>query len=146
MTEIEYACWRCGAPLEQALFPLRREEVCPACDADLHVCKLCRFFNPSVSDACDEPIAAEVTNKERANFCDYLKPSPDAWRGAGSAADAALADLAHRADRAASGQSLGGAADALIGAIAELSGAAGRDAGPEGLEGTDRCLGGTPCE
>ena len=72
-------CWRCGAPLAEDLFPLRREEVCEACDADLHVCKLCKFYNPSVSDGCDEPIAAAVTNKERANFCDYLKPSAHAY-------------------------------------------------------------------
>lgn len=73
-------CWRCGAPLAEDLFPVRREEVCEACDADLHVCKLCKFYNPSVSDGCDEPIAAAVTNKERANFCDYLKPSAHAYR------------------------------------------------------------------
>ena len=75
----DIACWRCGALLAEDLFPLRREEVCEACDADLHVCKLCKFYNPSVSDGCDEPIAASVTNKERANFCDYLKPSAQAY-------------------------------------------------------------------
>lgn len=87
-------CWRCGAALAEDLFPLAREEVCPACDADLHVCRLCRFYNPSVSDACDEPVAAPVTNKERANFCDYLTPKPGAWRGrSGDAATRARAEL-----------------------------------------------------
>ena len=80
-------CWRCGAELALDLFPLRRAEVCPACDADLHVCKLCQFFNPSVSDGCDEPIAAGVTNKVRANFCDYFKPSPRAYKAAADTAD-----------------------------------------------------------
>jgi hypothetical protein len=74
------SCWRCGADIADDLFPLRREEVCGECDADLHVCKLCVFYNPSVSDACDEPIAPQVTNKERANFCDYFKPSASAYR------------------------------------------------------------------
>ncbi|MCZ6773910.1 MAG: hypothetical protein O7G83_18285 [Proteobacteria bacterium] len=74
------SCWRCGADLDDDLFPLQREEVCGECDADLHVCKLCVFYNPSVADACDEPIAAQVTNKIRANFCDYWKPSPNAYR------------------------------------------------------------------
>lgn len=66
-------CWRCGASLAELPTPLRREEVCPACDADVHVCKLCRFYNPTVSDGCDEPLAGGVTNKERANFCDYFE-------------------------------------------------------------------------
>lgn len=68
-------CWRCGASLAELPVPLRREEVCPACDADVHVCKLCRFYNPTVSDGCDEPLAGGVTNKERANFCDYFTAS-----------------------------------------------------------------------
>lgn len=85
----EVRCWRCGTVVDAALLPLRREEICVACNADLHVCKLCRFYNPSVSDACDEPIAQDVTNKERANFCDYFKPSPKAWKGQGSDATAA---------------------------------------------------------
>ena len=75
-------CWKCGSAIPGELLPLRREEVCVACNADLHVCRLCRFYNPSVSDACDEPVAADVTNKERANFCDYLVPRAGAFRAA----------------------------------------------------------------
>ena len=87
-------CWRCGAHVAEDLFPLRREEVCEACDADLHVCKFCVFYNPSVSDACDEPIAAAVSNKERANFCDYLKPSALAYQAqSGEAAERSRAEL-----------------------------------------------------
>ena len=77
-------CWRCGVALQQELFPIGREEVCPSCNADLHACKLCLFFNPSVSDACDEPVAVQVNNKERANFCDYFKATPGAFKGSGS--------------------------------------------------------------
>jgi len=83
-------CWRCGAAVPLDLLPLRREEVCPTCNADLHVCKLCTFYNPAVSDACDEPIAASVGNKERANFCDYFKPSARAYKG-GAGGDQARA-------------------------------------------------------
>jgi hypothetical protein len=78
------ACWRCATRIDDALFPLRREEVCPACNADLHVCKQCRFFNARVSDGCDEPLAGGVANKERANFCDYFTAVSPA---AGHAAD-----------------------------------------------------------
>ena len=81
------SCWRCGAVLAVELFPLQREEVCDDCDADLHVCKQCEFYNPTVSDGCDEPIALSVSNKERANFCDYLKPSVSAFRPRLTSAD-----------------------------------------------------------
>ncbi|MGR8919128.1 MAG: hypothetical protein ACU85V_05875 [Gammaproteobacteria bacterium] len=80
-------CWRCGTALAADLLPLRREEPCPACDADLHVCRMCRFFNPSVADACDEPVAGAVGNKERANFCDYFAPSPRAHVAGAASAD-----------------------------------------------------------
>lgn len=81
-------CWRCGAGLAAVPWPLRREEVCPACNADLHVCRLCRFFNPRLSDGCDEPLAGGVTNKERANFCDYFEARAGAFRNGPAAASA----------------------------------------------------------
>ena len=62
--------------------PLRRLEECRACHAELHVCKLCEWYNTSVAKHCREPIAEEVKDKERANFCDYFKPRPDAYSSA----------------------------------------------------------------
>ena len=32
-----------------------------------------------MANACREPIADPVTDKERANFCDYFKPRPKAY-------------------------------------------------------------------
>jgi hypothetical protein len=84
---LEFQCWRCGVVIVEEVALLRREEMCTACNADLKVCKSCTFYNPSVSDACDEPIAAEVTNKERANFCDYYKMSRSAFRRSASGTD-----------------------------------------------------------
>ena len=60
--------------------PLSREAECNACHAQLHVCKLCIFYDPHVADQCQEPVADFVKEKERANFCDYFKPSPDAYQ------------------------------------------------------------------
>ena len=54
---------------------------------------MCRFFNPRYSDRCDEPAAEPPRDPERANFCDWFKPAPGAWRG-GNDADAARARLA----------------------------------------------------
>lgn len=87
-------CWRCGTPIDEASLPIRHAEVCGHCNADLHVCRQCTFFNPRVADACEEPIATAVAIKVRANYCDYFKPSATAWQGLGdAAADRARSEL-----------------------------------------------------
>jgi hypothetical protein len=87
-------CWKCGASLEALSLPFTRVDECRQCSAQLHVCKLCEFYNTSVAKHCRETIAEEVKDKERANFCDYFKPRPDAYSAAGlDAAAKAQADL-----------------------------------------------------
>ena len=87
-------CWKCGASLAELSLPLSRLDECKKCGAELHVCKLCEFYNLSVAKHCRETIAEEVKDKERANFCDYFKPRPDAYSVAGKdAAAKAKADL-----------------------------------------------------
>jgi hypothetical protein len=78
-------CWKCGAPLDGIPLPVRRIEECPACSADLHVCRLCEFYDPRVARSCREPVAGEVREKDRANFCDYFQPKPGAYRQAAQA-------------------------------------------------------------
>ena len=48
------------------------------CHAHLHVCKQCEFFDPQRANQCREPVAEFVQDKERANFCGYFRPRPDA--------------------------------------------------------------------
>lgn len=87
-------CWKCGASLADMTLPLRRLEECRTCGAELHVCKLCEWYSVTVAKQCREPIAEEVKDKERANFCDYFKPRPGAYSRAGvSASDQARSDL-----------------------------------------------------
>jgi len=90
-------CWHCGASLAALSLPLRRLDVCKACNAELHVCKLCVEYDVSYAKHCKEPTAEEERNKEAANFCDHFKPQPGAHRPADSAAidraKAALSDL-----------------------------------------------------
>ena len=86
-------CWKCGASLEHLSLPLRRLEECRACGAELHACRLCEFFDPAVAKSCREPVAEEVKDKTRANFCDYFRPRPHAWGGAGGAQADARARL-----------------------------------------------------
>jgi hypothetical protein len=59
--------------------PLRRLDVCKACNAELHVCKLCIEYDRSYATHCREPIAEEVRKKEEANFCDHFKPKAGAY-------------------------------------------------------------------
>jgi len=87
-------CWKCGASLAEVTLPLRRLEECRTCGAELHVCRLCEWYCVTVAKQCREPIAEEVKDKERANFCDYFKPRPGAYSRADvSASDKARSDL-----------------------------------------------------
>lgn len=87
-------CWKCGASLDALSLPLSRLDECKQCGAELHVCKLCEWYSTSVAKHCREPIAEEVKDKERANFCDYFKPRPNAYsRDAQTAAEKAKAEL-----------------------------------------------------
>ena len=72
-------CWHCGASLAELTLPFRRLETCPACEAELHVCRMCRFYDPRLTERCSEQMAEEVRDKTRANFCDYFKPSAEAY-------------------------------------------------------------------
>ena len=67
-------CWNCGSSLADMPLPLGRREICPRCDASLHVCRLCQFYDPGTSKDCREPVADEVADKEAANFCDFFRP------------------------------------------------------------------------
>ena len=90
----ELVCWKCGTSLADLTLPLRRLEECRKCSAELHVCKLCEWYSTAVAKHCREPIAEEVKDKERANFCDYFKPRPDAYSSAPqSAAEKAKSEL-----------------------------------------------------
>ncbi len=71
-------CWKCGESLAELLLPLGRRAQCPGCRADLHVCRMCEFYDPRVSRSCREPVAEDVQDKERANFCGYFEPRPNA--------------------------------------------------------------------
>lgn len=77
-------CWKCGASLAQLSLPLLRLDVCQQCGAELHVCKLCSFYDVAVAKHCRETIAEEVRDKQRANFCDYFVLNEQAYKPAAS--------------------------------------------------------------
>lgn len=73
----EGVCWSCGGNLKAGDY--QREGECPWCRKQTHVCRNCRFFEPGRPNDCQEPVAEPVRDKNRANFCDYLEPSSEAY-------------------------------------------------------------------
>jgi hypothetical protein len=73
----EFICWNCNAALSNVILPMSRREECDKCKADQHVCNMCLYF---VKDRCEEERAEHISNTERANFCDYFKPSNTAFK------------------------------------------------------------------
>lgn len=86
-------CWKCGASLEHLTLPLSRRDECRQCRAELHACRMCSDFDPTKAKQCREPIAEEVSDKGKANFCDYFAPRPGAFAPPAQPADAAKAAL-----------------------------------------------------
>ena len=92
--------------------PLRYRDECPACGADLHVCRMCEFYDTSVAKSCREPVAEEVSDKERAQFCDYFRAQSGLLAAGGvSEAERARAQLeamfgieSNAGDQAAAGE------------------------------------------
>ena len=110
-------CWKCGDPLQELLVPLPRHEECPHCRAQLHVCRMCLYFDTTAPQQCREPVADNVSDKQRANFCGYFQINPQAY--------------ADPSDQTADSRQLG----ALFGD--ENSGEASENSNPEGELGTE---------
>ena len=65
-------CFNCNAPLDYQPGNVGRGETCPACGADVRVCRNCKHYDPSCYNECRESQADRVVGKDRANFCDYF--------------------------------------------------------------------------
>jgi predicted RNA-binding Zn-ribbon protein involved in translation (DUF1610 family) len=108
-------CWKCGASLEDLPQPLGRRAECPACGAELHVCRQCRHYDTGKAKQCRELAADEVRDKARANFCEWFQaragaitespPSAGSGRSAldalfgGSSASDSAADVKSELDK-----------------------------------------------
>jgi hypothetical protein len=62
---------------------------CEGCGRALHVCRNCKFYDPAYNNACREPQAERVVDKERFNFCEYFVPG--SGKGAGAEAQSTSA-------------------------------------------------------
>lgn len=64
-------CYKCASDLE--LPPqIGFKEACQKCNADVHCCKNCKFFDLNSYNSCRESQAERIVDKEKANFCDYF--------------------------------------------------------------------------
>lgn len=80
-------CFACGATVELATGErVGFRDTCSACAADLHCCRNCAHHDPAAYNECREPNAERVSDRERANRCDYFAPAAGAGGGARSGA------------------------------------------------------------
>jgi len=47
---------------------------CPKCNAPLHCCKQCAYFDPSKRFQCVKPIPVRIAVKDQANDCEFFSP------------------------------------------------------------------------
>ena len=73
-------CWRCGEALGETPKPFPRLAKCRHCEADLHICLMCRHYNLRYSTKCDHEMAEPARELDLANFCHYLKLRADAFQ------------------------------------------------------------------
>src|SRR4051794_25672165 len=64
-------CYSCSAVLP-ASTDFRGN--CPKCNAELHCCKQCSYFEPSTRFQCTRPIPARIPYKDKANECLLFSP------------------------------------------------------------------------
>lgn len=88
-----FNCWQCGKPLLDVILPMSRREECSYCHADQHVCKMCTDYEER--KGCTEDRAESVSDREKANFCDYFAPAQKVHKASGpNKSDLAKAKLA----------------------------------------------------
>ena len=68
-------------------------DTCDKCNADLHVCRNCDFHDPSAYNECRESSSERVSDRERANRCDYFSPGEGGGGAAAASATRARTDL-----------------------------------------------------
>jgi hypothetical protein len=94
---VAMGCFACDAAIELASGQrVGFRDACAACGADLHSCRNCGHHDPSAYNECRESSAERVSDRERANRCDYFAPGTAVGGGIDTeeqAARTALDDL-----------------------------------------------------
>jgi hypothetical protein len=64
-------CASCGAPAPPTI---NIASSCTKCNADLHTCRQCTYFDPGARFQCLKPITARIINKNARNMCELFAP------------------------------------------------------------------------
>jgi hypothetical protein len=64
-------CAACGA---KAPTIINVDSSCAKCNADLHSCRQCTFFDPSARFECRKSIPTRIVNKQARNTCELFAP------------------------------------------------------------------------
>lgn len=68
-----------------------RCDTCPGCGANFHCCLNCAFYDARYANACREPQADPVLEKEDGNFCEFFSLGEHhAQQSSSSATDARI--------------------------------------------------------
>ena len=63
---------KCDACGEKAPSNITVDSSCSKCNADLHTCRQCTYFDPGARFECSKPIAARIVNKRARNNCELF--------------------------------------------------------------------------
>ncbi len=66
-------CDTCGASLPVHTEEITSQSQCPSCEADLHTCRHCVYFDTSAQFECTQPIRKRVSPKHKANECGFFE-------------------------------------------------------------------------
>jgi hypothetical protein len=66
-------CALCGTRLPSTFEVIALTSQCPQCQADLHSCRNCVFFNPTSRFECEQPIQEQVSPKDRRVNCEFFE-------------------------------------------------------------------------
>ncbi|MEP6962914.1 MAG: hypothetical protein ABI995_12605 [Acidobacteriota bacterium] len=64
-------CYNCATTLPTGI---DFAGTCPKCNAALHCCKQCTYFEPSTRFQCLKPVPVRISPKDTANACELFKP------------------------------------------------------------------------
>ena len=66
-------CSECSASV-QFIDQLKITETCRNCQADLHTCRNCKYFDPGAANQCMQPVTKRVDGKNTRNMCELFSP------------------------------------------------------------------------
>jgi len=66
-------CVECSATVN-FIDELKITDTCKNCDADLHTCRNCKFFDPGAPNECMKPVTQRIESKNTRNVCELFQP------------------------------------------------------------------------